>query len=88
MYAAPLAGVGDYAVIAPPGQARVPEQTVPQQTAPQQTGTASSPAGGAATTPTTSPSYARPVLVILGVALLALVAVIGAVRFGRGRGSG
>ena len=97
VYAAPLAGVGDYAVIAPPGQATVPEQTVPeqtvpqqtvpQQTVPQQTGTASSSAGEA-TTPTTSPSYARPVLVILGVALLALVAVIGAVRFGRGRGSG
>ena len=86
IYSAPLAGVGDYAVIAPPGQGTVPHQTPAPPTGPSSAATGAS--GGEAATPTTSPTYTRPLLVILGAALLALIAVVAAIRFGRGRSSG
>jgi hypothetical protein len=79
IYSAPLGGVGDYAVIAPKGQARVPQQT----TSAPASGASASPAAGDASTP--SASYARPVLVIFALALLTLVGVIATIRFGRGR---
>ena len=87
IYSAPLAGVGDYAVIAPPGQARVSTRAVVHGR------------GGFRGCPwRTSPAHGRlghqgcvsavgqlrpPLLTILAVALLALVAVIAYVRFGR-----
>ena len=86
IYAAPLGGVGDYAVIAPKGQAQVPQQTT---TAAGSGASTSAGAAGASTSaaaaPTPSPSYTRPLLVILALALLALVGVIAAVRLGRSR---
>lgn len=79
IYSAPLGGVGDYAVIAPKGQARVPQQTT---SAPASAATSVDEADDASAP---SASYARPLLVILALALLALVGVIAAVRLGRGR---
>ena len=91
IYSAPLAGVGDYAVIAPPGQARV--STAPSATGAAGSGTSTATSGappvGSDTKDASAPSatFAEPLLTILAVALLALVAVIAYVRFGR-RGLG
>jgi hypothetical protein len=79
IYSAPLAGVGDYAVIAPPGQARVPNQSTTAPSAGASTAT-----DGAADPSAPSSAYARPLLVILALALLVLIAVIVVVRRSRG----
>ena len=101
IYSAPLAGVGSYAVIAPPGQARVSNAPASGTSANATAGNGSSAAGsgpnpsatgtlppiGSDTKDASAPSstFARPLLTILAVGLLALVASIALIRFTRRR---
>ena len=90
IYSAPLAGVGEYAVVSPEGQAKVPNDTSTGSSAASgSTSPGSSQAPiGSDTKDASGPSsaYARPLLVIVALALLVLVVVIGMIRFARHRG--
>lgn len=79
IYAAPLAGAGAYAVVAPPGQARVSGGPTPSGASSESAASeAPAEAGGAASRP-------GPVLVILGGGLLVLLAAAVLVRLRRAR---
>lgn len=90
IYSAPLAGVGEYAVVSPKGQAKVPnDSSAGSSTGP---GSTASPGGsqapiGSDTKDASGPSsaYARPLLVIVALALLVLVVLIAVIRLSRRR---